>query len=134
LKTLNNIFEIPQNSKVGIYGFGAFGKKIYNTLSYLRKDINVIAIGDDKITNDKIDAIQILNFQDFTHKAKKENLTVLVGAHGETIVDAIAKKLHIIDIESFFIEDIAKYEHNTIIASGKIWNGFLIRTASVMTN
>ncbi|MGC9341154.1 MAG: bile acid:sodium symporter family protein, partial [Bacteroidales bacterium] len=66
----NNIFEIPQNAKIGIFGFGEFGKKIYNTLLFLRKDVHIVSIGDDKLVGNTVDTIMILNIQDFARVIK----------------------------------------------------------------
>lgn len=124
MKIFNNIFEIPQNAKIGIFGFGEFGKKIYNTLLFLRKDVQIVSIGDDKLAGNTVDTIMILNIQNFAKKAKEENLLVTIGAYGDLIVNTITTKLETCNITPYFIKDILRYEHNVIMASEKVWNGF----------
>ncbi len=121
IKTYKSIKEIPQKSKVFIYGSGTAGRSLFVYLKKLREDINVLGF-IDSFKNGKIEKLKVYKFNEFLDKFSKSDYDLILVA--SMYSDEIVKKLKKSGINNYMLIKNINPSYSLFLGREKIFDIF----------
>jgi len=89
---IHSFDDIPQNSKICIYGTGSRSIHFSKFINIFRKDIKIICFIDSFKKDGKIDDIKILNLNDFLILEKKYDFIVVASVFWKEVEEILNKR------------------------------------------
>ncbi len=132
IKTYKSIKEIPEKSKVFIYGSGTAGRSLFVYLKKLREDIEVLGFVDS-FKKGKIEKLRVYKFNEFIDKFNERDYDSILVA--SMYSDEIVKKLGKAGIKNFMLIKDINPSYSLFLLREKIFEvfkGFFILALSLI--